>query len=172
MGQLASADREDKLQCLRPHHRAMARAMASGATCTDLAKRFGVSPAWVSQIVNSALFQAELSRLESSIEDAVVESELRQLQPRAVEVIAEELFTDVPSARRTKTAFDLLDRTGYHPRNEANKQDNRKYTFISFAPMPGEDPQEHMKRIQDAIKSLPEEEEPLDAEFSIKEELK
>ena len=148
MGRTPSDDRPDTIESLRPHHRAMARSLTAGNTPMDIATRYGFSPAHITKIINSPLFKAEQVRIENLTEKALVDSELLALQPRAVEIISEELFMNMPSNRRTDTAFKLLDRTGYHPRNEQRGDDNRRYTFVNLAPMPGEDPKEAEKRIK------------------------
>ena len=125
----------------------MARSLAAGNTPTGIAKRYGYKEAWVSRIINSPLFQAELSRLQDRMEDSLIDQEIKDLMPRSVEIIAEELYADAPTARRTESAFKLLDRTGYHPKSEKALVDNRKFTFVNLTPSPGEDPDEVIARI-------------------------
>ncbi len=148
MGRTPTDDRVDTIESLRPHHRAMARSLTAGNTPMDIAKRYGFTPAHITKIINSPLFKAEQQRLEILTEKVLIDSELLSLQPRAVEIIAEDMFRDMPSDKRTDTAFKLLDRTGYHPKNEQKGIDNRRYTFVNLAPMPGENPEEAEKRIK------------------------
>jgi len=151
MGRLASEDRKIKLQALRPHHRSMARLqVAYGLRTKELAKRFGMLEPQVSIIVNSPLYQAELARLENFADEMAVDvgGELNQLAGRAVEIIAEDLHSKEKSAQRTKSAFAVLDRTGYHKKEEASDQRKQTLNFINLAPLPGEDPAESIARIK------------------------
>ena len=88
-----------------------------------------------------------MRRLEEITDNAAIDSELRSMQGRSVEVISEDLFKETPSRHRTDTAFKLLDRTGFHPRSDKVGDDNRKFTYISLTPLPGESIQEAQKRI-------------------------
>lgn len=135
---------------LHPHHRAICRALASGLRPSEVAVRFGISSSWLSQLLRTPLVQAEIERLELQAEDKLIDAELRSLQPRAMEVIAEELYSQVPTKTRVDTAFKLLDRTGYEPKGHgAPKNDNRRFTLVNLTPMPGEDPVEALKRVQE-----------------------
>ena len=166
MPQLAVQDRTQKpyLQSLKPIHRAMARSLLAGATPADLQVRYGYSLSRISIIMAADLFKHEMERLEKEAEALVVDAhaDLVSLKGRAIEIIAEELYSDMASARRTKSAFDVLDRTGSHPRGEAPKTDNRKAVIINYAPMPGEDPKAAEERLDSlrkvAEKSLRDEE--------------
>ena len=117
------------LKGLYPHHRSMARTLVSeGLRPGELAERFGMSPSQISVILSSPLFKAEVARLEAQAEVAVsdIGRDLKSLQPRAVEVIAEDLHLAKPSPQRTRAAFDLLDRTGYG-KNEGEKKEGDKH---------------------------------------------
>jgi len=110
-----------------------------------------MDPSSITRIINSPLFKAELARLEDRLEDATmdtVKAELESLRPRAVEIVAEELFNEAPSKRRTKTAFDLLDRTDFYPRRPSEGDADDKSLLVLFAPMPGEDPEAAKKRLE------------------------
>lgn len=106
-----------KIQYLRPHHRSMARMMVQqGLTPTQLATAFGFSPAQISIITNSPLFQVELRRLEDMADLGMVDvgAELKALQPRALEVLSEDLHKPgIDPKIRNNTALEILDRTGF-----------------------------------------------------------
>jgi len=163
MGRTPKVVRKNALQSLMPHHRAMARSTAAGATPADLAKRYGASLVSLSRILNSPLFKAEVARHEERLDNAMIDSELSSLKPRSVEVIAEDLFRDEPSQHRTDVAFKLLGITGHHPRNEHRPVDNRRMVVVNLTPSPGEDPKEAIRRIE-LIKDVlePREGEPID----------
>lgn len=138
----------------------MARAVAAGATPTDIAQDFGVTPSWVTQIIHSPLFVAEVARLSNDIENQQkisqrrISDELDQLLARSVEVIAQEIHSQKSSARRTDTAFKILDRRGYHPRNDQAGDDNRVFNFVTLTPEPGENPEEAMKRVNAVVREM------------------
>lgn len=161
-------ERQHVISKLAPQHRAMARAMAEGARPTDLCEAFGYTPTWVSQITNSPLFRAEVARLTGKIEQSAqqtrreIEAELDALLSRSVEVIATELHNPKASARRTETAFKILDRRGYHPRSDVSQTDKRQFNFITLAPMPGENPDAALKRVNSVVKQLANGMEPED----------
>lgn len=170
MGRTAADNRKTQLETLRPQHRAMARAMLAGALPKDLAIRYGMTLSSLTRIINSPLFKLEYYRLENSLENMVVDEvrqDLESLRPRAVEVIAEELVAQQASARRTKCAFDLLDRTDFYPRKPESEQEKEVTKVLIFAPLPGEDPEIAKERLKglrvEATKKL--QSEAIDAEF-------
>src|SRR4030067_999257 len=111
---LLEAERAD-VGYLHPHLRSMARSMiAGGFKPGELATIYNLSPCQVSVIIHSPLFQAELTRLEAAAENSVLHTrkELEMLQPRALEVLAEDLFC--PDRKlRNYTAMKVLDKTGF-----------------------------------------------------------
>lgn len=134
---------------LAPHHRAICRALASGLRPSEVCTRFGLSSSWLSQLMSTPLFKAEVTRLETQAESAAIDAEIRALLPRAVEVIAEELYSQVPTKTRVDSAFKLLDRTGFEPKGQGKvTEDNRRFTIVNLTPSPGEDPDEALKRVQ------------------------
>jgi len=109
-----------ELAALHPHHRAMARALVTGKLRPgELAALFGMSPAQTSVIINSALFKAEVARQEAllDVQALNVRMELEALQPRALEVLSEDLYRRPGSFAeyklRNATALKILDKTGY-----------------------------------------------------------
>lgn len=108
-----------RLNQLKGHHRSMARDfVAGGLRNKDLAELYDLTESQVSIIVNSPLFIAETARLETEIEDDVinVREEIRVLAPRARRIIARELGGEpelfVERKHQTAVAFDVLDRAG------------------------------------------------------------
>ena len=107
---------------LWPHHRSMARMFLEGLQPTEVALITGFSPGQITRILHSPLFEAELARLESQaeIETVSVGNELKRMASRALEVLDENLHAQdeavVSRELKTKTAFDVLDRSGHSKR--------------------------------------------------------
>lgn len=113
---------------LKNHHRSMARDIVAMGEIRnkDLARIYNMHPAQISIITNSPVFQAELCRLETMVEESIcdVREGIRLLVPRAEQVIKQELFNDskeglngveIPLSlaerkMRLATAFEVLDR--------------------------------------------------------------
>lgn len=79
----------------------------------------GFTPGQITRILHSPLFEAELARLESQAEQEVVSSgnDLKRMASRAIEVLDENLHSqDISRELKTKTAFDILDRSGHSKR--------------------------------------------------------
>lgn len=155
-----AAHRKISLGGLKPIHRAIAREAVKGRTASELADLFGFTTGWMTQIMNSPMFQRELARLEKQAEQLAIadhltyEEELYGLGERAIETIAMDLAVPTPSAKKTDVAFKVLDRIGLHPRQDNKGNDNRRYTFINLAPQPGEDPAEAQKRISGFVERM------------------
>lgn len=113
------------IKYLRPHHRSMARLFVQqGLTPTQLGAAFGFSPSQISIITNSPLFQVEVARLESMSDLGMLDigMELKSLQPRALEVLAEDLHRPGVDAKlRNNTALEILDRTGYGKKEDVQR---------------------------------------------------
>lgn len=153
MGRPPDKDREGKieLQCLKPHHRAMARYAAAGKRPQDIAQIFGLGAAQVSVIMNSPLFLKEMERvmegLELSMRDA--HTELLELQGRAAEVLAEELYAGNQGSKlRTRVAFEVLAGTGILRRGGEQHIGDKSITIINYTPEPGEDPAQVEERLE------------------------
>lgn len=122
MGHLPEG-KSPQIQHLWPHHRSMVRAAFEGARPGDLSEAFGMTEGQISRIMNSPLFQAELSRLEAEADIALTEARrnLKVLAGRSVELISEEMETlstaeSWPERRlKIKTCFDVLDRVKVVP---------------------------------------------------------
>lgn len=108
-----------RIKQLKSHHMSMARDMvAGGLQNKKLAELYDMSQSQISIIVNSPLFVAEVARLETELEDDVINlrQELRVLAPRARRIIARELGGDpkqfAERKHQTAVAFDVFDRAG------------------------------------------------------------
>lgn len=148
MGRPALLERERKIERLNALYQCMARDYALGLRPGEIAHKYSMTPAYISKIVNSPLFLKEVERLSNGLDNATIEvdKELKLMQARALEIIAEDLYTREASKKRTKVAFDILDRTGFHAR-QAPQIDNRKLTIVSLTPRPGENPEEAEARL-------------------------
>lgn len=101
---------------LWPHHRSMARMFLEGMQPSEVALVTGFSPGQITRILHSPLFEAELARLEGQAEVELISvgNELKRMAVRAIEVLDENLQAEnVSRELKTKTAFDVLDRSGH-----------------------------------------------------------
>jgi len=109
---------------LRPHHRAIARAMVAGATEVECCQMFDFSPAQMTIITNSPLFLAELGRLEAQADEIAVDvnKDIQEMAVRAAEVLSAELDRESSGLgdRRLKTtvALGVLDRAGHSKKDQ------------------------------------------------------
>ena len=103
------------IQQVRPWHRALARAVASGMRPGEICAAYGYTPAWITRIMETPLFQAEVARIESlaEIQAVDVREDLNSMAPRAVEVI-DECLDGEDKKLKFEAAKDVLDRTGHH----------------------------------------------------------
>lgn len=122
MGQNPSAPdggyRTPAIAFIRPHHRAMARMMAAGATPKEVCNLTGFTPGQMSRIQASPSFQAYLKELEEAAEEeaADVQKQLLAMQSRALEVLDMDLEMEVGDSlaarrHRLNAANSVLDRT-------------------------------------------------------------
>ena len=104
---------------LWPHHRSMARMFVEGMQPGEVAVATGFTPGQITRILRSPLFEAELARLECQAEgeSMSVVAELKKMAGRAIEVLDENLqAANISRELKTKTAFDILDRSGHTKR--------------------------------------------------------
>jgi len=108
-----------RLKQLKGHHRSMARDyVAAGLRNKELANLYDMTQSQISIIVNSPLFVAEVSRLETEMDnDAInIREEIRVLAPRARRIISNELAVEPENfaerKHQTNVAFEVLDRAG------------------------------------------------------------
>lgn len=104
---------------LWPHHRSMARMFLEGMQPGEVALATGFTPGQITRILHSPLFEAELTRLECQAEgeSMSVVAEMKKMATRAIEVLDENLQADnISRELKTKTAFDILDRSGHSKR--------------------------------------------------------
>ena len=85
----------------------------------EIADSYGYTPAHISKILGSPLFQAEVARIEAQLEGRAIDvrEELREMSTRAVEILDRELAREPVELRERKaqveTAFGVLDRAGF-----------------------------------------------------------
>lgn len=134
----------------------MARLVAQGLRPGDIAERFGMLPSTVSIIINSPLFRAEVSRLEEQLELSALDAarELQELVPRAVEIIAQDLYASagagISRKEQRSTAFEILDRTGYAKKQDLHVGD-KVVNIIYNIPEPGSRPEEFISKQTEKI---------------------
>jgi len=150
-GEASAARDRWKPQSMKPHYRGMARALVAGVKPQELPSLYGMTKEAIGHILASPLFMAEVMRLEDMAEEVMVDvrGELEMLSGRAVEVISQDLYRDDPSAGRTKTAFDVLDRTGFHARQAGDGKKGTTINILNLAPEPGTNPEEAKETINE-----------------------
>ena len=100
----------------------MARMFLEGMRPSEVATATGMTEGQITRILHSPLFEAELARLEgqAEIEAVSVGNELKRMATRAIEILDENLQAEdkdsVSRELKTKTAFDVLDRSGHSKR--------------------------------------------------------
>ncbi|KKL10668.1 hypothetical protein LCGC14_2553530 [marine sediment metagenome] len=121
------------LKQVRPWHRAMARAVATGARPNELAAMFEYSQTQISVIMGSPLFEAEVARLEAQADGSAVSlrTDLLKIGERAAEILDRETEKDFHAdgtrlnekevSRQVQISFGVLDRIGHGPKAEPPK---------------------------------------------------
>jgi len=105
----------------------MARMFVEGLQPNEVALVTGFTPGQITRILHSPLFEAELMRLESQaeMETVTVGNDLKRMASRAVEILDENLHSQdestVSRELKTKTAFDVLDRSGHSKRGDPQR---------------------------------------------------
>lgn len=149
---------------ISPQHRGIARAYFHGSSPEQIAEDLSFSVPQVKLVLSDIATYVEgapkpkvapkakgkkLDTLKKAFNELdkrdTPADELEGLVPRAMEIIASVLDSDKLSARQIDTAFKVLNRTGLHEKRE-ELGGNKSLTFISYAPLPGDDPAAALKR--------------------------
>ncbi len=124
---------------LKYHHMSMARDVAlAGLRNVDLAKIYGMLEPQISLIVNSPLFMVEVARLQEMADEHAIEvrEDLRLLSPKAVEIMKRNLYEETDNLKvrelQTRTAFSVLDRTGYGVKEEGSGRGSINLTQVNI----------------------------------------
>ena len=135
-------------QRLKPHHRQIARMLLMGYSQAEIVQTVELTKVQVTSIINSDLFQAELARLETNADEQAIDhaKDLAAMTSRALEIISLDLAINTPSKGQTKTAFDILDRTGFH--KAADRPAETNINILNIAPSPGDDPAAHIAAME------------------------
>jgi hypothetical protein len=109
---------------MRPRHREIARRIVLGTPQHIICDTMGISSSRLSIIINSKLFQDELSRLENMREDGVrdITKTLQELQPVALAVVEHTMYNGTTERMRFEAAESILDR-GSTPKTTKSKVD-------------------------------------------------
>ena len=140
MGQL-SENLSPTIAQIRPWHRSIARAVASGMRPSEIAAAYGYSNTQISIIMKSPLFEAEVARLEAQAEIIAVDTrgDMNRLANRAVEILDRETDQDPldtqARAKQVSTAFGILDRTGFGKAEEHPKENLHKHLHLHVEKM-------------------------------------
>lgn len=147
-----------------PQHRGIARAHFNGASPEEISENLSFSIPQVKLVLSNIAGYIEgapkpkpvkktkgkgvdtLKKAFNTLDKRSEPSkELEDLAPRALEIIASVLESDKLSARQIDTAFKVLNRVGLHEKRE-ELGGNKALTFISYSPLPGDDPTLALKR--------------------------
>lgn len=110
------------IQRLRPTHDAIMdfMLMNPGATLAEMGHHFGYTPAWLSTVINSDLFQARLSERRAEIEEIIhndIPAQMRGIVGMGLEKIAAHMERSQDMQYVTTTTDKLLHRLGYAPKS-------------------------------------------------------
>lgn len=152
---------------ISPQHRGIARAYFHGSSPEQIAEDLSFSIPQVKLVLSNVATYIEgapkpktktkskgkkLDTLRKAFKELdqrdAPSKELEDLLPRALEIIASVLNSDKLSARQIDTAFKVLNRTGLHEKKE-ELGGNKSLTFVSYAPLPGDDPAKALKRAKE-----------------------
>lgn len=127
---LPSVNRYVLKRGISPRHREIMRRLAMGERQIDIALDMRMSQAALSFTVNSPLFQAELQKMITRVDEGVYDAmlELRKIQKDAVEAIHSSITQDELPVLRFHAARDVLNRTGVAmPRELHVTKEQRSY---------------------------------------------
>lgn len=120
---------------IRPRHYAIARMVARGIRFKEIRQIFNITQPTIQRIIKTPILQQDIKSYHERMQEETIQGEkaLSGLVGLAIEEIESQLIdTDLGDAaqnRRTRTAFEVLDRTGYGKtsQRQVTIQDNREY---------------------------------------------
>jgi len=107
---------------LRPHHRSMAQAVAAGKRPGEVCEMFHITPAHMTRVMNTPLFEAEVARIQAQgeIEAVDVYTDLQLMTRKALEILDRDLEVEPEDMQAIKArtlqkeiAFGIMDRSGF-----------------------------------------------------------
>jgi hypothetical protein len=109
---------------LKTQHRAVARYLAFGVSLREICEQFNLNHSTWVQVVSTPLFKHEQQRIESELEDRLIDDEvkdpvlakLKMATVKAVTRLVEEIDNcqeGASASTRIKAAESILDRCGY-----------------------------------------------------------
>jgi DNA-binding CsgD family transcriptional regulator len=114
MGRPATGERKYEIQNIWDTHREIMRLLVAGMHHVDIARELGVTPATISNVMNSAICKRQMNLMRDARDlDAVdVSKRIQEIAPVALQTLEELLCTGNDNVK-LKTATDLLDRAGH-----------------------------------------------------------
>lgn len=112
-------------------HKEMMRLHLLGIKGVEIARRLGVTPQNVSDVLNSEIVKTELGHMQKQMDAGVLDigKRLRNLAPVAVDVLEDTMVSIiVPASIRLKAAESVLDR-GEFPKVQKSQTDVRVGIF-------------------------------------------
>ena len=119
MGKVPGYNRKYEIQHMWDRHHEIVRMALIGETAETISNRLGITPQTVSNTLNSRIVMDKLAilRAERDASSVDVAKAIRELAPRAVEVMATLLDVEnnlgVSHSVRLNAAKDMLDRNGH-----------------------------------------------------------
>lgn len=108
------------IQQMKERHFEIMRRLVAGDAQTDIAHALGMTDSWISIVIASPVFQAELSKLRELANQnaADVAGRMTRLAPDAMTVLEEALRNrdkknDLSMMQKVSVAKDVLDRAGH-----------------------------------------------------------
>ena len=115
------------IQKIKNKHKAILEMMVSNPEMTqrDIAKEFGMTEGWLSQIINSDIFQAQLEEMqEARFHRTLIplESKLSALAHSALDELSDQMAAGAIKSQEAlkETAEMALDRLGYSPKGNGH----------------------------------------------------
>jgi hypothetical protein len=103
---------------LKERHHEIKRRLIAGDTQREICRSLGMSDSWMSIVVSSPAFQAELAVLRKAADANAsdIGQRLSDLAPDAMDVLEKAVrgkLVDIPPVKRVSFALDALDRAGH-----------------------------------------------------------
>jgi len=97
------------------HQREMVRLLVAGWRVVDIAKHLGVTPQTVTNTKNSPIIQRQIAIMQGAADAEALDVaiEIKNMAPRALEVLSDLMENSLKDTVRANCAIDILDRAGY-----------------------------------------------------------
>lgn len=99
---------ENQIKSLRPHHDAILNYLLANPTAkmTEVASEFGVTPAWLSVVINSDVFQTKLRARQDEVFECTIAADIKDKLLGVAHLAVEKLSESLSYETDTKTISD------------------------------------------------------------------